>query len=291
MLNAKLTVVGGAAKATEINLKLPTTIGRGRDATLTLPHPLVSRKHCEIFERDGKLYVRDLKSLNGTFIDSERIEGIAELSPEQLLTIGTVTFRAQYQPCTANKVPGSKADALSAESSHVLEMDEQSSSDSDSKLSFNGKQADQLAEPLADKAATEKADLQEKKTTPGKQRLPKSRKPAAPVKLPAPASDVLDEVVEPSADRAEHSVVAAMRRSAGAGARHDLSGTMDELRKLLPELQSPAMASSIDGLDPGENRVPGVVDDFSGISSEETIRVKVDANDSNLGSFIRKMPR
>jgi predicted component of type VI protein secretion system len=293
MLNAKLTVVGGAAKAAEINLKLPTTIGRGRDATLTLPHPLVSRKHCEIFERDGKLYVRDLKSLNGTFIDSERIDGIAELSPEQLLTIGTVTFRAQYQPCVANKVPGSKADALAAESSHVLEMDEQASSDSDSKLSFNGKQADELAEPLADKAATEKADLQEKKTTPGKQRLPKSRKPATPVKvpMPAPTSDVLDEIDEPSADRAEHSVVAAMRRSAGAGARHDLSGTMDELRKLLPELQSPAMASSIEGLDPGEKRVPGVVDDFSGISSEETIRVKVDANDSNLGSFIRKMPR
>lgn len=291
MLNAKLTVVGGAAKAAEINLKLPTTIGRGRDATLTLPHPLVSRKHCEIFERDGKLYVRDLKSLNGTFIDSERIDGIAELSPEQLLTIGTVTFRAQYQPFAENKVSVEKAAPLAAESSHVLEMDEQASSDSDSKLSLHGKQEDQLAEPFADKAATEKADLHEKKTTPGKQRLPKSRKPAPPANVPASTSDVLDEIVDPSADRAEHSVVAAMRRSAGAGARHDLPGTIDDLRKLLPELPSPAMASSIDGLDPGENLVPEVVDDFAGISSEETIRVKVDANDSNLGSFIRKMPR
>ena len=46
MLKAKLVVVGGDAKAAEVSLNLPTTIGRGRVANLTLPHPLVSRNHC-----------------------------------------------------------------------------------------------------------------------------------------------------------------------------------------------------------------------------------------------------
>ena len=45
MLNAKLMVVGGEAKQTEVQLRLPTVIGRGREASLTLPHPLVSRRH------------------------------------------------------------------------------------------------------------------------------------------------------------------------------------------------------------------------------------------------------
>ncbi len=104
-MDAKLVVVGGEAKPSEIKLKLPTVIGRGRDATLTLPHPLVSRQHCELFEASGKLYVRDLSSLNGTFVNNERIEGERELPAGELLTIGTVTFRAVYEDVEAAAVP------------------------------------------------------------------------------------------------------------------------------------------------------------------------------------------
>jgi pSer/pThr/pTyr-binding forkhead associated (FHA) protein len=94
-MRAKLLVVGGEAKAAEINLRLPAVIGRGRDATLALPHPLVSRKHCEIYEDDGVLRVRDLDSLNGTYVADQRINDAA-LPPGELLTVGTVTFRAVY---------------------------------------------------------------------------------------------------------------------------------------------------------------------------------------------------
>jgi len=96
MLNAKLLVVGGDAKISEFELRLPTVIGRGREASLTLPHPLVSRQHTEIFEQDGRLMVRDLGSLNGTFVNNQRIESPQVLEPNQLLTLGNVTFRAVY---------------------------------------------------------------------------------------------------------------------------------------------------------------------------------------------------
>ncbi len=94
-MKVKLLVVGGEAKAAEINLRLPTIIGRGREASLALPHPLVSRKHCEIYEVEGELRVRDLRSLNGTYVANQRITD-ATLPPGELLTIGTVTFRAVY---------------------------------------------------------------------------------------------------------------------------------------------------------------------------------------------------
>ncbi len=96
MIDAKLIVVGGDVKTPEVKLKLPTTIGRGREASLTLPHALVSRLHCEIFERDGQLFVRDLGSLNGTFINNLRIDKEQPLLPDELLTLGTITFRASY---------------------------------------------------------------------------------------------------------------------------------------------------------------------------------------------------
>ena len=95
-LTAKLVVVGGDVKVTEINLKLPATVGRGRGTTIMLPHPLVSRQHCELFERDGYLVVRDMGSLNGTYVGQEKITE-APVPPEALLTIGAVTFRAVYE--------------------------------------------------------------------------------------------------------------------------------------------------------------------------------------------------
>lgn len=95
-MNAKLIVVGGTTSTTEVKLRLPAIIGRGRSVQVTIPHSLVSRQHCEISEADGRLLVRDLGSMNGTYIGDERITE-AILEPGALLTVGTVTFRAIYE--------------------------------------------------------------------------------------------------------------------------------------------------------------------------------------------------
>src|SRR5256885_17218617 len=107
-LNAKLVVVGGDVKTTEITLKLPSTIGRGRGTSIVLPHPLISRQHCELYEAAGRLMVRDLGSLNGTFVNNQRITESA-LAPGELLTVGTVTFRAVYAADEPSATGGKKA--------------------------------------------------------------------------------------------------------------------------------------------------------------------------------------
>lgn len=94
-MQAKLIVVEPEIQPNQYELSLPMTIGRGRDSRLKLMHALVSRRHCELFEESGKLMVRDLGSLNGTFVGGERVE-TAPLPPGGLLTIGSVTFRAVY---------------------------------------------------------------------------------------------------------------------------------------------------------------------------------------------------
>ena len=112
-LNAKLVVVGGEVKTAEIKLRLPSTIGRGRGATIMLPHPLVSRQHCELFENDGRLMVRDLGSLNGTFINNQRISEAA-LPAGDLLTVGAVTFRAVYEVQEGSSPPTGPAPKTAA---------------------------------------------------------------------------------------------------------------------------------------------------------------------------------
>ncbi len=100
-LDVKLVVVGGDVKTTELCLRLPASIGRGRGQSVVLPHPLVSRQHCELFEADGLLMVRDLGSLNGTFINNQKVTE-SPLPPGELLTVGTVTFRAVYESDASN---------------------------------------------------------------------------------------------------------------------------------------------------------------------------------------------
>ena len=122
MLNAKLVVVGGDAKKTEVQLKLPTVIGRGKEAGLTVPHALVSRRHTEIFQRDGRLFVRDLGSLNGTYVNNTRIEGDQPLEPDQLLTLGNITFRAVYEAESLPPVSaGSSTETVSIDEAKTLD--------------------------------------------------------------------------------------------------------------------------------------------------------------------------
>ena len=82
-----------------------------------LQHPLVSRQHCELYESAGQLMVRDLGSLNGTFVNNQRVTE-SPLPAGELLTVGTVTFRAVYEaaPGESDAAPAkSKLDATTVD--------------------------------------------------------------------------------------------------------------------------------------------------------------------------------
>jgi predicted component of type VI protein secretion system len=104
-MHAKLVVVGGKANKSQVSLKLPSVLGRSREADLTITHPMISRRHCEIFEVGGVLRIRDLGSLNGTFVRQKQIRE-AELQPNDEFTIGPLTFRVEYRLSPATPPPG-----------------------------------------------------------------------------------------------------------------------------------------------------------------------------------------
>lgn len=95
-MEAKLVVVSGAARPSEFKLKLPTIIGRSRSVDLPVGHPLVSRQHCELFVEGEVLKIRDLGSLNGTYVNDERIAEDTVLAPGATFTVGPLTFQAVY---------------------------------------------------------------------------------------------------------------------------------------------------------------------------------------------------
>lgn len=96
-MKATLVVVAGRATQREVVVELPAAIGRDRQSALTVLHPTVSRRHCELVERDGNILLRDLGSTNGTFIDGQRISEVM-LEPGVQFTVGPLTFAADYEP-------------------------------------------------------------------------------------------------------------------------------------------------------------------------------------------------
>jgi predicted component of type VI protein secretion system len=97
-VQAKLVVVMGEGPADHFQLELPAIIGRSRSTDVKLEHPLISRHHCEVYEADGVMMLRDLGSLNGTFVDGTRLtEQAMPIEPGGEFSVGPVTFRAEYQ--------------------------------------------------------------------------------------------------------------------------------------------------------------------------------------------------
>jgi pSer/pThr/pTyr-binding forkhead associated (FHA) protein len=58
---------------TELELRETLTIGRGPENDLTIASTAVSRKHAAIVFREGRWYVEDRGSYNGTFLNGTRV--------------------------------------------------------------------------------------------------------------------------------------------------------------------------------------------------------------------------
>jgi pSer/pThr/pTyr-binding forkhead associated (FHA) protein len=63
-------------------------IGRHADCDLQLKNPLVSRHHCVLTRRDGRIDVADLASRNGTGLNSQVLIGQRQLHHGDRLWIG-----------------------------------------------------------------------------------------------------------------------------------------------------------------------------------------------------------
>ena len=80
--------VDGEMAQRHIVSPLGLKIGRVAPADIVLADSKVSRSHCMVELKDGQLFVADLNSTNGTFVDGERVAGAAILPVGATLTVG-----------------------------------------------------------------------------------------------------------------------------------------------------------------------------------------------------------
>lgn len=78
--------------------RLPLLVGRAEEARLRVSQDCVSRRHCELVDRDGVVFIRDLKSTNGTLVAGAAIEPEVDVAVPSgaVIKVGGASFRVEY---------------------------------------------------------------------------------------------------------------------------------------------------------------------------------------------------
>src|SRR3954467_3670337 len=103
MAGDRIEVTDGPARGEQSELDKELIIGRSTEGFGALQgDPEISRRHAQISRTDeGRLYISDLGSTNGTFVNGKKIEGSSSLTPGDVVKVGQSTL----------KVGGGAADA------------------------------------------------------------------------------------------------------------------------------------------------------------------------------------
>jgi pSer/pThr/pTyr-binding forkhead associated (FHA) protein len=88
---ARLLLESGGERR-EIQVSGSITVGREKTASLQLDDKTLSREHTKFYVEGGKLFVRDLESRNGTFLNGQLIKNTQHLKPGDRVKVGVATF-------------------------------------------------------------------------------------------------------------------------------------------------------------------------------------------------------
>jgi hypothetical protein len=84
---------GGLHDGERFDLIGGLSIGRSQEADLRIEDRYASGLHARIFSREGRSYVEDMNSTNGTLLNDSSLRGEAELIDGDVIRIGDTEFR------------------------------------------------------------------------------------------------------------------------------------------------------------------------------------------------------
>lgn len=86
-------------------------IGRGTSCHLRISCQTVSKRHCTFALRNGRVYVQDCGSRNGTLLNGRTFEGEVELQGDGRLQVGRLEFAIQIEGAPLKAVSDEEAAA------------------------------------------------------------------------------------------------------------------------------------------------------------------------------------
>lgn len=84
---------GGLVRDARFDLIGGLSIGRSKDADIQIDDRYASGIHIRLFSREGRHFVEDMRSTNGTILNGAELDGEAELVDGDTIQIGDTVFR------------------------------------------------------------------------------------------------------------------------------------------------------------------------------------------------------
>ena len=92
---ARLSLVGGGSGEEFVVGEVERTIGRDPANDIAIDDEEISARHARVVRREGGLWVEDLGSTNGTFVNGERVVGLERIRSNDLIKMGQSLLQLQ----------------------------------------------------------------------------------------------------------------------------------------------------------------------------------------------------
>jgi adenylate cyclase len=107
---ASIRIISPEGPAQTVELERHNTLGRHPDNSIQILDRIVSKNHCHIVQSDSGFLLKDLGSLNGSYVNGERVNGERALKAGDEIAIGStkIVFDAPLPPGQPGAVPDIK---------------------------------------------------------------------------------------------------------------------------------------------------------------------------------------
>lgn len=116
----KLQAITGEIAGQEITVDRDMLVGRHQDADLLLQAAEISRRHAALLLKDQLLWVQDLNSSNGTFVNDIRIEQEKQLHDGDIVQFASFKFSVLAPAQKITDLPEVEAEPVQAASTQDL---------------------------------------------------------------------------------------------------------------------------------------------------------------------------
>lgn len=89
---------GGLGRDERFDLIGGLSVGRSKECDVQIDDRYASSLHARVFSREGRFYVEDMNSTNGTLLNGSTLQGEAELIDGDRVQIGDTVFRLEVGP-------------------------------------------------------------------------------------------------------------------------------------------------------------------------------------------------
>ena len=161
-MKLRLVVATGVHQGKAIPITTPQfVIGRDPQCQLRPASSAISKRHCALMVRGGRVFVRDFGSTNGTFVNDQLVQGEVEVRDGDRFKVGPLDFTVSVEVAPAAK-PASAVRPAAKPATVPAAADEDAVDVGAKRAPTDGPASDKMAELLlgGDDGAPAEANIQ-----------------------------------------------------------------------------------------------------------------------------------